>query len=176
MAFSLYDATVPTYLQIAGAVRAVVERAEQWATENGFAEADIIGARLASDMYDFSYQVKSVGVHSWGAIEGLRQGHFKPDTTEPPQSFSGLFERMDDIIAKLSSIEPAEIDGFLGKAVEFSIPRTEFRLPFVAENFLLSFSQPNFFFHATTAYDLLRNKGMDVGKRDFLGQMRLNQG
>jgi hypothetical protein len=71
----------------------------------------------------------------------------------------------------LASIQPLEVDGFMGRQMHFtSDVRT---IEFTAENFLLSFSQPNFYFHATTAYDILRWKGVALGKRDFLGRLRM---
>ena len=71
----------------------------------------------------------------------------------------------------LASYDRATVEGFEGKAMVFKLGGNE--LPFLAENFLMSFSLPNFFFHATTTYDILRMKGVPLGKRDFLGQMRM---
>jgi len=71
----------------------------------------------------------------------------------------------------LEQVDPAEINGFLGRDMRFEFG--ERRLDFTAENFLLSFSQPHFFFHATTAYDILRNNGLTIGKRDFMGKTRV---
>ena len=65
------------------------------------------------------------------------------------------------------------MEGFIGNDMIFSVPTMNLELPFTAENFLLSFSLPNFYFHATTAYDLLRDQGVSIGKRDFLGAMRI---
>jgi len=69
-------------------------------------------------------------------------------------------------------IEPAEIDAFVGRDMRFAVAAGERRLDFTAENFLLSFSQPNFYFHAATTYDILRWKGVRIGKRDFTGRLR----
>jgi hypothetical protein len=71
----------------------------------------------------------------------------------------------------LQKVKPDEVNGCEGKDVLFQVG--ELKLPFTAEGFLLSFSLPNFYFHATTAYDILRTKGVPVGKRDFMGKMRL---
>ena len=71
----------------------------------------------------------------------------------------------------LEAIEPAEIESFIGRDMRFEFGAR--RLEFTAEEFLLSFSQPNFYFHATTAYDILRWKGVPIGKRDFTGKLRL---
>jgi len=117
--------------------------------------------------------VKSTAVHSLGAIEGVRAGTFSPDMTPPPDSFSALKQRVTETLVALEAVEPSEIDGFLGRDVSFSVPARNVRVDFAAENFLLSFSLPNFYFHATTAYDILRWKGVQIGKRDFLGRMQV---
>jgi uncharacterized protein len=122
-------------------------------------------------MLPFAYQVKATAVHSLGAIEGVRKGVFSPDMTPPPQTFSALRIRIADALAALEAIEASEIDAFLGRAMRFEFG--ERQMNFTAENFLLSFSQPNFYFHATTAYDILRWKGLPLGKRDFVGRVRI---
>ena len=84
MTFSLYAATVPTYLQILHGVSSLLDKAEAFCAEKAIAPSDIIQARLADDMLPFAYQVKSTAVHSLGAIEAVRRGVFSPDMTPPP--------------------------------------------------------------------------------------------
>ena len=170
MSFSLYAATIPSYRQILSSVSDLLGKAEAFCAEKGVAPRDIIEARLAEDMLPFSYQVKSTAVHSLGAIEGVRRGVFLPDTTTPPDNFAALKTRIAQTIAALESIDPAEVDGFVGRDMRFAFG--ERHIDFTAENFLLSFSQPNFYFHAATTYDILRCKGIAIGKRDFLGRTR----
>jgi uncharacterized protein len=171
MAFSLYEATIPSYRQILGALGGLLGKAESYCAEQKLAAEEIIQARLAPDMLPFAYQVKSTTVHSLGAIEGLRKGVFSPDMTPPPQSFAALKTKIADTLAGLEAIDAAEIDAFLGRDMRFMFG--ERHADFTAENFLLSFSQPNFYFHATTAYDILRSKGLPLGKRDFMGRTRI---
>ena len=170
MSFSLYAATIPSYRQILSSVSDLLGKAEAFCAEKGVAPRDIIEARLAEDMLPFSYQVKSTAVHSLGAIEGVRRGVFSPDTTTPPDNFAALKTHIAQTIAVLESIDPAEVDGFVGRDMRFAFG--ERHIDFTADNFLLSFSQPNFYFHAATTYDILRWKGVGVGKRDFLGRTR----
>jgi hypothetical protein len=170
MSFSLYAATIPSYRQILEAVGGLLGKAEAFCTDKGIAPAQIIQARLAEDMLPFAYQVKSTVVHSQGAIEGVRKGLFSPDTTPLPETFAALKARIADGLSALEAIKPDEIDSFVGRDVRFAFG--ERHVDYVAENFLLSFSQPNFYFHATTAYDILRWKGVPIGKRDFTGKMR----
>jgi hypothetical protein len=170
MAFSLYAATVPSYRQILGAVAALLVKAEAFCSEKGTAPQDIIHARLAEDMQPFAYQVKSTAVHSLGAIEGVRKGVFSPDTTPPPDTFAGLKARINAALAALELVETSEVESFIGRDMRFAFG--DRHVDYTAENFLLSFSQPNFYFHATTAYDILRWKGLPIGKRDFMGRTR----
>ena len=171
MAFSLYAATVPSYLQILGAVSGLIDKAEAFCTEQKIAPADLIQARLAEDMLPFAYQVKSTAVHSLGAIEGVRQGVFSPDMTPPPDTFAALKARLAQATSALQAVKPAEIESFIGRDMCFKFG--ERRIDFTAENFLLSFSLPNFYFHAATAYDILRWKGVKIGKRDFMGRLAI---
>ncbi len=171
MAFSLYAATIPSYRQILQAVGGLLGKAETFCAEQKVPDQEIIQARLAADMLPFAYQVKSTAVHSLGAIEGLRKGVFSPDRTPPPVTFPALKARVADTLAALEAIEPFEIDAFVGRDMRFAFG--ERQINFMAEDFLLSFSQPNFYFHATTVYDILRWKGLPIGKRDFTGGMRI---
>jgi hypothetical protein len=170
MTLSLYAATIPSYRQILGAVAGLLDKAESFCGERGVAADDILQARLAEDMLPFAYQVKSTAVHSIGAIEGVRKGVFSPDMTPPPKDFAALKARVAETIAALETIDPAEVDGFVGRDMRFAFG--DRHVDYTAEEFLLSFSQPNFYFHATTAYDLLRWKGVPLGKRDFIGRPR----
>lgn len=171
MSLSLYAATIPSYRQILGSVSGLLRTAEAFCTEKGISPPEIIQARLVGDMLPFAYQVKSTAVHSLGAIEGVRKGVFSPDMTPPPDTFAALQDRIANTVAALEAISPAEIDGFMGLPMCFAFG--ERKIDFTAEEFLLSFSQPNFYFHATTVYDILRWKGLPIGKRDFLGRLRL---
>jgi len=170
MTLSLYSATVPSYLQMLGAVSGLLSKAQAFCAEKGIEPSELIQARLAPDMLPFAYQVKSTGVHSLGAIEGVRQGVFSPDMTPPPETFAALEARIIGALSALEAIDPAEVDSFIGRDMRFEFGSR--RVDFTAEDFLLSFSQPNFYFHAATTYAILRWKGMPIGKRDFTGKLR----
>lgn len=170
MALSLYDATIPSFQQILGSVTGLLDVAEVFCREQKMAPETLIQARLVDDMLPFAYQVKSTAVHSIGAIEGVRQGVFSPDMTPPPESFAELKAKVAAASAALEKVEPAEVERFIGRDMRFAIG--ERHIDFTAENFLLSFSLPNFYFHATTAYDILRARGASIGKRNFMGQLR----
>jgi hypothetical protein len=170
MSITLYAATIPSQLQILHSIARLIDKAEEYCTAHNLPPEDIIQARIAPDMFPFAYQVKSVAGHSIGAIQGVRKGSFSPDLSALPETFAEMRILITDAIAALEAIDPAELESFIGQDMKF-----EFRdmvMEFDADQFLLSFSQPNFYFHAVTAYDILRMKGLEVGKRDFNGRVR----
>jgi hypothetical protein len=174
MPLSLHAAFVPGALQMLGTAHHLLDKAESWCAEHGSEPGAIIGACLHQEMLPFAYQIKSVADHTGGAIEGLRAGVFSPHMDAPPQDFAGLRTKLAGAVATLEGVSEDELEAKSGAPMLFQM--REFRMPFTGQDFLLSFSQPNFYFHAATAYDILRMKGLDVGKRDFLGRMRTQQG
>lgn len=103
----------------------------------------------------------------------MRRGVFSPDREPAPETFAGLEARIAGTLTALERVEPAEIESFVGRDMRFEAG--SHRIEFAAEEFLLSFSQPNFYFHAATTYDILRWKGVPIGKRDFVGRLRSKQ-
>jgi hypothetical protein len=173
MSFSLYDAVVPSNIQILGALDRVLEKAEAFCRERGMTEAELIDARLAPDMLPLGYQVKSCAVHSIGGIEGARAGSFSPDMNAWPTDFAALRSVLQRASTELSALDRNAVDALTEADTHFAFGDT--KLPFTGANFLLSFSQPNFYFHATTAYAILRAQGMKLGKRDFMGLPRIKR-
>lgn len=172
MPISLHAAFVPSARQIIAACIGVLGKAEAHAAATGCGDAALIGASLAPDMAPVPFQVRSVAAHSMGAIEGVRAGRFSPNFADMPTDFAGLKAALAAADAGLAAIAEAEMEGFIGKPVIFALGTME--MPFVGDQFLLSFSQPNFYFHAATLYDIMRNQGVKLGKRDFLGVPRMS--
>jgi hypothetical protein len=171
MAFSLYDATVANYLQILGAVDGLLTKSLAHFKEKGIDPAEVVEARLASDMLPFRFQVVSLTHHSRGAMEAAQNGVFVPPSGKPDLDFAALQALVKDAQSELSALTPEAVNALVGRDVTFKLG--ERALPFTAEGFLMSFSLPNFFFHTTTAYDILRHKGAPLGKRDFMGRLKL---
>lgn len=173
MAISLYDVTVAGYLQTLGAVSGFLERGAAHCAETGLDPAELVGARIHEDMYPLTFQIWSVEHHSVGAIEGCRKGVFTPPRPLPELSYADLQAIVAEARDKLAQVTREEVESFEGRDMVFQLGET--KMPFTAENFLLSFSIPNFHFHSTTAYDLLRMKGVKLGKRNYMGQMRMKR-
>ena len=171
MTVTLYEISVPNYLQTLGAVGGLLDKAQAHFRENNVALDEIVATRLYPDMLPFRFQVQSVVHHSLGAIEGIRQGVFRPPSNLPEAGYEELQKLVRDTREKLQEISPETVNARAGTDMAFEIRGT--KVPFTAEGFVLSFSLPNFYFHATTAYDILRSKGVPIGKRDYLGRMRL---
>jgi hypothetical protein len=89
----------------------------------------------------------------------------------PPLDYAALQKLVADAREALQKVTPAEVNALEGGDMEFQF--RDFKMPFTAEGFLMSFSLPNFYFHAATAYDILRSKGVPLGKRDFMGALRM---
>jgi hypothetical protein len=173
MAISLYDLSVGTYLQILGGVEGFLGKALGHFKDKGIDPNAVVETRLFEDMLPFRFQITSVAHHSLGAIRGVQAGSFSPQAQIPPLDYAGLQKLVSDAREALQPLKPAEVNAWEGKDVTFKV--RDISLPFTAENFVLSFSLPNFYFHATTAYDILRHKGVPLGKRDFTGKLRLKQ-
>lgn len=173
MTISLYDATVPTFLQHLRALDGILAKAEAFCDAGSAVESELLASRLTADMAPLTTQLKWARTHSRGAIEGATAGKFSPDMSEPPATLAAHRANLASTVAALEALAADDVNALADSDVVFTIPSMNMSLPFTGANFLFSFSLPNFFFHVSTAYDLLRVAGLDIGKRDFLGAMRL---
>lgn len=171
MAFSLYDATVANHLQILGAVGSFLEKSLAHFREQGIDPAEVVETRLAPDMLPLRFQIVSVAHHSRGAMEAAKNGVFVPPSGKPDLDYAALQALVAEARNELAALTPEAVNALIGREVTFKIG--DRALPFTAEGFLMSFSLPNFFFHATTTYAILRHKGAPLGKRDFMGRLNL---
>src|SRR5258706_12017180 len=157
MAISFHEASVATYLQSLGALSGVLDKGLAHAKENNIDPATIVETRLAPDMLPFRFQIHSVVHHSRGALEGIKSGVFRPPGEMPAHSYSELQGLVAETAASLKGLSEAEVNALESNDLVFEI--RGMKMPFTAKGFLFSFSLPNFFFHAATAYDILRSKG-----------------
>jgi hypothetical protein len=171
MGIPLYDITVPGFIQTVEAMQHVLQKGLDHCGTHGIDPAEIVETRLYPDMKPFRFQLVSVVTHSTGALESAKAAVFQGPPETPPLDYAGLQHLLADTSAKLKTYTREELDTLQGRGLQF-IPSGP-NVPFVIEHFLLSFSVPNFYFHAATAYDILRSKGVPLGKRDYLGRLRI---
>ena len=171
MATSLYDLSVGSYLQTVGAAVGFLEKGATHCSANGIALDDVVATSLYPDMANFHFQAVCVAHHSLGAIKALQSGEFGPPAGYGELDYAGLQGLVSRTLQELKGLNADAINALSGGQVIFKLGANQ--MPFTTENFVLSFSLPNLYFHATTAYDILRMKGVPLGKRDFLGQMRM---
>ncbi|MFA6219109.1 MAG: DUF1993 domain-containing protein [Erythrobacter sp.] len=172
MALTLHEAFVPGCQQILGGMQALIDKAEAHVKDRGLADAELIEARLCDTMWPLPWHVRSVWVHSAYVISLLPTGEFSPDFTELPQSWDAMRAQLEAAQAALAAVTVDELEAVADSTVGFVLGGKRL-MEFTGQNFLLSFSQPNFYFHATTFYDILRTKGLEIGKRDFMGMPRI---
>ena len=170
MATTLYDLSVLTFLQTVKAVRGFLDLAERHCVENHLNPDDFVHAQLIDDMAPFHFQIEAAWHHSVWGLFAAKTGVFEPPALVGPVPFSELQAMIGKAETTLEAFTPDEVNSWAGKDLELQIgPR---KLVFTPETLILSFSLPNFYFHAVTAYNILRSRGVPVGKRDFEGQLR----
>ena len=166
MPLSMYQASVPVFLQMLTALSAILDKAAEHARTNGTDPAELVNARLAPDMFPLARQVQIATDHAKGAAARL-SGRDLPKYEDKESSFEELKARIAKTLDFVSSVEVDEIDGSEGK--EITLTTGGQQRTFDGQHYLMHFALPNFFFHVTTAYDILRHKGVQIGKRDFMG-------
>ena len=169
MALSLYDISVPVYRQFLRALTGVLDKGEKYCAEKGIEQAAMFATRLVEDMQPLSFQIAQAISHSAGALATMRgQQRPRPSGVD---TFAGAKQAIEQALADLEAITPADLEAVAPNNVELKFPGRE--LKFTSLGFLQSYAVPQFFFHVTTAYGILRHKGVPIGKRDFLGRVQL---
>jgi len=172
MSLSLYDAFVPNCQQTLGAMQHLINKGEEHAKAHGIEDAELLEAKLAEDMWSLPWHARSCWVHSAYVVNLLPTGEFSPDFTEIADSWDGMRGQISAAQDALGKVTPEELEAVADKTVAFVLGGQRL-MEFTGQNFLMSFSQPNVYFHATTFYDILRMKGVALGKRDFMGRPRV---
>ena len=166
MPIAIYDAAVPPLLRGLAALSAILSKGERWAEANGKSPSELIEARLAPDMFPLARQVQVVSDTAKGCAARLTQ-ETPPSWPDEEKSFDELRERLARTIAYIEARERAAFEGAEDRTVVMKFPGRE--LSFTGRDYLSGFVLPNFYFHLTAAYAILRNQGVDVGKMDYLG-------
>lgn len=166
MATELYDLTVPLFIRGLTALSAVLDKGAAFAAEKGVDPATLTGAQLIADMKPLTAQVQFACDTAKGTV--TRLGDLEPVAmADTEQTFEELQARIAKTIALLEAVPRERIDGREDETVVLKVPGGE--IPFTGRAHVLTFSLPNFYFHLTMAYALLRQAGVPVGKMDFLG-------
>jgi hypothetical protein len=173
MAISLYDTSVTAYVQTLGAASRFLDKGLTHCRENKVDPQEIVETRLFADMLPFGFQIQSIIHHAVGTIAAIKNGTFQPSGYDKGHNYETLQTLVQEAREKLQKETPEAINAREGAEVMFQAG--ELQLRFTAEDFVQSFSLPNFHFHATTAYDILRSRGVPLGKRDYMGKLRLKR-
>mgnify|MGYP001197275689 CR=1 FL=1 len=172
MPMTLHEAYIPSAKQIFGGMKNLIDKAEAHCADNGLEPSELIDAKLAETMWTLPWHVRACWVHSGYAIGLYADGAFTPDFTELPGDWDAMRAMVDDALAKLDAITPEHLEALADKPIDFQLGGKTL-MTLTGQNFLLSVNQPNFYFHATTFYDILRMKGVALNKRDFIGTPRI---
>jgi hypothetical protein len=166
MTLSMYQASVPPFLQMLASLQNILDKAETFATARKIEPAVLLNTRLTPDMFPLVRQFQlaaDFAKNGAGRIAGIEPPKF-PDEEK---NFAELKTRIAKTVEFLKTLKAADIDGH--EAREVTIPVGGNPHKFTAQNYLLKFALPNFYFHHTTAYAILRQCGVEIGKRDYLG-------
>ncbi len=166
MTISMYQASVPVFSERLRALALVLRKGEANAVERKIDPQVFLNARLAPDMLPLTRQVQIATDNAKRGVARL-VGREAPVFEDTEASFSELQERIARTTDYLQGITPADVDGSEGRDITFKAGPRE--LQFTGIQYLLHFAMPNFYFHVTTAYDILRHNGVPLGKPNFLG-------
>jgi hypothetical protein len=166
MSISMYRASVPVFKQMLSNLDAILDKAKAYAETRKIDPTVLLNARLAPDMYHLIKQVQVVSDQSKGCVARLA-GIEPPKFEDNEQTFADLKTRIVKTIAFIDSIKPEQIDGSEDRKIVLNMGGQEY--PFKGLDYLLGFTTPNVYFHATAAYMILRHNGLEIGKRDFMG-------
>lgn len=168
MALSMYQASVPVFVKTLGNLAAILEKAASFAAAKKVDQSVLLGYRLAPDMLNLARQVQIATDHAKGAPARLA-GMEPPSFENTEASFAELKTRIDKVIAFLDTLKPAQVDGSEEREVTLKMGGNT--LTYKGQPYLLHFALPNFFFHVTTAYSILRHCGVELGKKDYIGEV-----
>jgi len=185
MPISLYDLSVPTFLQTTRAVGSLLDRAVRHCAEIGTDPDDFVEARLFEDMAPFHFQIEALTHHAVWGLEAVKTGVFTPPPLVGAMPFADLQAMVGRAVTSLETLTPDEVNNWSDKNLDIElfrpfdqenastskwVPRT---LALTPETYLLTYALPNFYFHVVTAYNILRTRGVPIGKGDYEGQLRI---
>ena len=173
MSLSMYQASVPPMLQMFGSMTNVLDKAVAHCEARKIDPAKLMAYRLAVDMNPLPDQIQAISDQAKGSIARLA-GIDIPSMPDNEASIDDLKARIAKTVDFISSVKPDQINGTEDKEIVLKLGPdgpNQFQMKFTGAQYLLHFVMPNFYFHHTTAYDILRHAGVAIGKRDFMGKI-----
>lgn len=168
MSLSMYQASAPVFLKTLENLAAILDKGAAFAADRKIDPAVLLGYRLAPDMFNLTRQVQIAADHARRAVARLA-GIDAPAYEDNEASFAELKARIEKTVAFINTLKPTQIDGSEARDITLKVGGSDKTLK--GQTYLLHHALPNFFFHTTTAYAILRHCGVDIGKKDFIGQI-----
>jgi hypothetical protein len=165
LSLSLYDASIPGYARMLRNLAHIMDKAETWASEQKVPLDTILQTSLGHGMANFTRQIQMASDAAKGGAARLA-GIEPPAMPDTEAGFPDLKTRIEKTVAFVESVTPDQVNGDPARPVVLKFPNGS--MDFTAQSFLLTFSLPNFHFHVTTAYDILRSLGVPLSKMDYL--------
>ncbi|MBI4204206.1 MAG: DUF1993 domain-containing protein [Betaproteobacteria bacterium] len=166
MQISMYQASAPRFVHTLNNLSAMLDKAQAHAEAKKIDPAALTTFRLFPDMFPLSRQVQVACDVSKGVVARLA-GVAVPKHEDTEQTFAELTARIAKTVAFINTIKPEQIDGTEDKEITLKLGKQEYK--FKGMQYLLNFAYPNFYFHATSVYNILRHNGVELGKKDFVG-------
>ena len=166
MTISFFLISAGTFVHMLSTLDGILGKAELYAAERKFSPDNYVGLRLAPDMHGLAFQIQSATDRSKLFLARV-SGVAAPSWPDTEKSWAEVRQRLRTGLDFAKSITAAQLDGAEDKMIPLKVRGEDVQWP--AIKYLLENAQPNFFFHVTTAYDLLRHAGVPLGKRDFTG-------
>ncbi|HMK13582.1 MAG TPA: DUF1993 domain-containing protein [Burkholderiales bacterium] len=166
MKISMYEASIPVFIRMSKNLVAILAKGAAYAEAKKIDPTVLVNSRLYPDMFPLVRQVQIASDAAKGCGARLA-GQEPPKFEDNETTFPELLARIDKTIAYLETLKPEQINGSEGKTITLQIRKN--MMTFLGMPFLLNFALPNFYFHVTTAYDILRHCGVEIGKQDFIG-------
>jgi hypothetical protein len=163
----MYTVSIPIFIRHLSGLNTVLDKAAAWAAARKVNEADFLNMRLSPDMFNLARQVRAATDHAANAAARLA-GKELLKLANDETTIAQLKDRIGKTIEYLKGVRPSEIDGTEDKDITITLANGQTR-QFTGQSLLLGNSLPNFWFHTTTAYDIVRQCGVELGKRDFMG-------
>ena len=166
MNMSMYQATVPVFIKMLSNLSSILQKADNYAEAKKIDPSVLINARLAPDMFDLARQIQIATDAAKGCAARLANIEI-PSFPDTEKSFSDLHQRITKTITFLKSVDAKLIDGSEERKISLKVGPQE--MSFKGQEYAMHFALPNFYFHTTMAYAILRHNGLDIGKKDYLG-------